>query len=144
MIGAAMLWVGWYGFNAGSALTADGAAGMAILVTHLSAAVASLVWVAIEWAKYGKPSVVGIVTGTVAGLATITPASGFVGPLGGVCLGLAGGFVCYVAVQSSGARAASTTRSTSSPCTASAASRARCSPASSPRPRSAASGLPRA
>ncbi len=99
VVGASMLWVGWFGFNAGSALTAGAAAGMAMLVTHLSAAVASIVWVGIEWKKYGKPSVVGLVTGTVAGLATITPASGYVGPLGGVCLGLAGGILCYAAVQ---------------------------------------------
>jgi Amt family ammonium transporter len=99
MVGASMLWVGWFGFNAGSALSAGDSAGMAMLVTHLSAAVASLVWVAIEWGKYGKPSVVGLVTGTIAGLATITPASGYVGPAGGVCLGLAGGVLCYLAVQ---------------------------------------------
>jgi Amt family ammonium transporter len=99
MVGASMLWVGWFGFNAGSALTAGAGAGMAMLVTHLSAAVASLVWMGIEWAKYGKPSVVGLVTGTIAGLATITPASGYVGPAGGICLGLAGGFLCYAAVQ---------------------------------------------
>jgi Amt family ammonium transporter len=99
MVGASMLWVGWFGFNAGSALAAGASAGMAMLVTHLSAAVASLVWMAIEWAKYGKPSVVGLVTGTIAGLATITPASGYVGPAGGVCLGLAGGVLCYAAVQ---------------------------------------------
>ncbi len=99
MIGAAMLWVGWFGFNAGSALAADGSAGMAMTVTHISAATASLVWVAIEWFKFGKPSLVGVVTGMVAGLATITPASGFVGPLGGLCLGLAGGVVCYFAVN---------------------------------------------
>jgi len=98
MIGAAMLWVGWYGFNGGSALAAGGGAGMAITVTHLSAATASLVWVVIEWSKFGKPSLVGIVTGTIAGLATITPASGFVGPIGGIGIGLAGGFVCYYAV----------------------------------------------
>ncbi|MDW3204985.1 MAG: ammonium transporter [Alphaproteobacteria bacterium] len=98
MIGAAMLWVGWFGFNAGSALSAGSGAGMAMLVTHLSAATASLVWVAIEWIKFGKPSLVGIVTGMVAGLATITPASGFVGPVGGFCIGLAGGLVCYYAV----------------------------------------------
>lgn len=98
MIGASMLWVGWFGFNAGSALAADGAAGMAMLVTHLSAATASLVWAGIEWVKHGKPSLVGIVTGMVAGLATITPGSGFVGPLGGVAFGLAAGFLCYVAV----------------------------------------------
>jgi Amt family ammonium transporter len=99
MVGASMLWVGWFGFNAGSALSAGANAGMAMLVTHLSAAVASLVWVAIEWGKYGKPSVVGLVTGTIAGLATITPASGYVGPAGGICLGLAGGVLCYLAVQ---------------------------------------------
>lgn len=98
MIGASMLWVGWFGFNAGSALAADGSAGMAMTVTHISAATASLVWVLIEWKKFGKPSVVGIVTGMVAGLATITPASGFVGPIGGLCIGLLGGFVCYWAV----------------------------------------------
>ena len=98
MTGAAMLWVGWFGFNAGSALAANGDAGMAMAVTHISAATASLVWMGIEWAKFGKPSLVGIITGMVAGLATITPASGFVGPLGGVCIGLAGGFICYWAV----------------------------------------------
>ncbi len=99
MTGAAMLWVGWYGFNAGSALTAGGGAGMAMTVTHISAATASLVWVAIEWKNFGRPSLVGIVTGMVAGLATITPASGFVGPIGGLCIGLAGGLVCYKAVN---------------------------------------------
>ncbi|RMF03478.1 MAG: ammonium transporter, partial [Alphaproteobacteria bacterium] len=99
MVGASMLWIGWFGFNAGSALAAGADAAMAMLVTHLSAAVASLVWVAIEWSKYGKPSLVGLVTGTIAGLATITPASGFVGPLGGICLGLAGGLLCYFAVD---------------------------------------------
>jgi len=98
MIGVAMLWVGWFGFNAGSALAADGGAGMAMAVTHISAATASLVWVLIEWVKFGRPSLVGIVTGMVAGLATITPASGFVGPIGGFCIGLLGGFVCYWAV----------------------------------------------
>ncbi len=99
MVGASMLWVGWFGFNAGSALAAGADAGMAMLVTHLSAATASLVWLAIEWKRFGKPSVVGIVTGTIAGLATITPASGFVGPVGGVILGLAGGILCYYAVD---------------------------------------------
>jgi len=89
MIGASMLWVGWFGFNAG----------MAMAVTHISAATASLVWVVIEWKKFGKPSLVGVVTGMVAGLATITPASGFVGPLGGFCIGLAGGVICYLAVD---------------------------------------------
>ena len=99
MVGAAMLWVGWFGFNAGSAIAAGSDAGMAMLTTHLSAATASLVWLAIEWKRFGKPSMVGLVTGTVAGLATVTPASGFVGPIGGVLLGLAGGLVCYVMVN---------------------------------------------
>jgi len=94
MTGAAMLWVGWFGFNAGSALAADGNAGMAMVVTHISAAAASLSWAAMEWMKFGKPSLVGIVTGTIAGLATITPASGFVGPVGALILGLAAGIVC--------------------------------------------------
>jgi Amt family ammonium transporter len=98
MVGASMLWVGWFGFNAGSALAAGASAGMAMLVTHLSAAMASLVWMVIEWVRFGKPSLVGFVTGTIAGLATITPASGYVGPAGGICLGLAGGLLCYCAV----------------------------------------------
>lgn len=99
MVGASLLWVGWFGFNAGSAVAADQNAGMAMLVTHLSAATASLVWLVIEKIKYGKPSLVGLVTGTIAGLATITPASGSVGPLGGVILGLTGGVICYFAVD---------------------------------------------
>jgi Amt family ammonium transporter len=99
MVGASMLWVGWFGFNAGSALAAGAGAAMAMLATHMSAAVASLVWMVIEWMKFGKPSLVGFVTGTIAGLATITPASGYVGPAGGVCLGLAGGVLCYLAVD---------------------------------------------
>ena len=99
MIGASMLWVGWFGFNGGSALAADGAAAMAVLVTHLSAAAASLVWAGIEWARHGKPSLVGIVTGMVAGLATITPGSGFVGPEGGLAFGIVAGFVCFWAVN---------------------------------------------
>lgn len=97
--GAGMLWVGWYGFNAGSALTADGSAGMAMLVTHIGAASGSLVWMLMEWIRFGKPSVLGIVTGMVAGLGTITPASGFVGPLGGLVIGLTAGFVCFFATQ---------------------------------------------
>jgi Amt family ammonium transporter len=99
MVGASMLWVGWFGFNAGSALTAGAGAGMAMLVTHLSAAVASLTWMVIEWMRFGKPSLVGFVTGTIAGLATITPASGYVGPAGGIVLGLAGGVLCYICVD---------------------------------------------
>ena len=97
--GASMLWVGWFGFNAGSALAADGNAGMAMLVTHISAAAGSLAWVTCEWIKHGKPSVLGIVTGMVAGLGTITPASGFVGPLGGLLIGISAGVVCYFATQ---------------------------------------------
>ena len=99
MIGASMLWVGWFGFNGGSALSAGSGAAMAILVTHISAAVASLVWMVIEWRKFGRPSVVGMVTGMVAGLATVTPASGFIGVPGGIILGLAGGYICYLAVD---------------------------------------------
>jgi Amt family ammonium transporter len=97
--GAGMLWVGWFGFNGGSALAADGAAGMAILVTHLSAAAGAIVWMSIEWVKYGKPSALGAVTGMVAGLGTITPASGFVGPAGGLLIGVSAGFVCFYATM---------------------------------------------
>jgi Amt family ammonium transporter len=99
MIGASMLWIGWFGFNGGSALAAGNSAGMALLVTHIAAATASLVWMGIEWFRFGRPSLVGIVTGMVAGLATVTPASGFVGVPGGLILGLAGGVACYVAVD---------------------------------------------
>lgn len=98
MVGASLLWVGWFGFNAGSAIKAGSDAGMAMLATHLAAATATLVWIAAEWLSFGKPSLVGAVTGTIAGLATITPASGYVGPAGAVALGLAGGLVCYGAV----------------------------------------------
>ena len=97
MTGAAMLWVGWFGFNAGSAAAADTSAGMAMLVTHLSAATASLVWMLVEWRSTGKPGLVGIVTGMVAGLATITPASGSVGPLGAIIIGASAGIICYYA-----------------------------------------------
>ncbi|MEH6549673.1 MAG: ammonium transporter [Pseudomonadales bacterium] len=95
--GAGMLWVGWFGFNAGSALAANGNAGMAMLVTHISAAAGSLVWMCLEWKKYGKPSMLGIVTGMVAGLGTITPASGYVGPGGALLIGCSAGFVCFYA-----------------------------------------------
>ncbi len=98
MIGAAMLWVGWFGFNAGSALLADVNAGMAMTATHLSAAAAGLVWAGLEWVRFGKPSMVGAVTGVVAGLATVTPASGFIGPAGGIILGALGASVCFFAV----------------------------------------------
>ena len=97
--GAGMLWVGWFGFNGGSALAANGDAGMAMLVTHISAAAGSLAWMMMEWTKHGKPSVLGIVTGMVAGLGTITPASGFVGPAGALVIGLSAGVICYYATQ---------------------------------------------
>jgi Amt family ammonium transporter len=99
MIGAAMLWIGWFGFNGGSALGANNSAGMAMLVTHISAATAALVWMIIEWIRFGKPSLIGVVTGMVAGLATITPASGYIGVPGGLILGLFGGILCYLAVD---------------------------------------------
>ena len=98
MIGTSMLWVGWFGFNGGSALAADGNAGMAITVTHISAATAALVWMIIEWIKHGKPTLVGIATGCIAGLATITPASGFVGPSGALIIGVLAALVCYYMV----------------------------------------------
>jgi Amt family ammonium transporter len=97
--GAGMLWVGWFGFNGGSALAANGDAGMAILVTHISAATGSLAWMMMEWIRHGKPSVLGIVTGMVAGLGTITPASGFVGPGGALVIGFSAGIICYYATQ---------------------------------------------
>src|SRR5919106_449830 len=97
--GACMLWVGWFGFNAGSALAADGAAGMAMLVTHIGAATGATTWIVCEWLRYGKPSVLGAVTGMVAGLGTITPASGFVGPLGALIIGGAAGVVCFFATS---------------------------------------------
>jgi ammonium transporter, Amt family len=95
--GAGMLWVGWFGFNGGSALAANGDAGMAILATHLSAASGAFVWMLIEWIKYKKASVLGLITGMVAGLGTITPASGFVGPIAAVIIGCSGGFICFYA-----------------------------------------------
>ena len=94
-----MLWVGWFGFNGGSALAADGNAGMAMTVTHISAATASLVWMIIEWGKHGKPTLVGTATGCIAGLATITPASGFVGPTGALVIGAMAAIICYYAVS---------------------------------------------
>ena len=95
--GAAMLWVGWFGFNAGSSWAADGLAGMAMLVTHISAAVGALTWMVIEWVRGGKPTIVGIATGMVAGLATITPAAGSVGPEGALLIGLMAGSICFYA-----------------------------------------------
>ncbi len=99
VLGAGMLWVGWFGFNGGSALAANGSAAMAILVTHLAAATGALSWMAMEWLRFGKPSLLGIVTGTVAGLGTITPASGFVGPEGAIVIGICAGVVCFSATQ---------------------------------------------
>jgi Amt family ammonium transporter len=99
MAGACMLWVGWFGFNAGSALSAGADAGMAMTVTHISAATATLVWIVIESVKFGKPSMVGAVTGAIAGLASITPASGYVGPGGALVIGLVGGAICYLMVM---------------------------------------------
>jgi len=99
VMGAGMLWVGWFGFNAGSALAANGSAGMAMLVTHVSAAAGALSWMMVETIRYGKPSVLGIVTGMVAGLGTITPASGFVGPGGALVIGLVAGVVCFFSTQ---------------------------------------------
>lgn len=95
--GAGMLWVGWFGFNGGSAVAANGDAGMAMLVTHISAACGALTWAVMEWIKYGKPSALGTVTGMVAGLGTITPASGFVGPMGALAIGFSAGVVCFFA-----------------------------------------------
>ena len=95
VIGASMLWVGWFGFNAGSALAADGTAGMAMLVTQISTGTAALAWMFVEWIKYKKPSVLGIVTGAVGGLVAITPASGSVGPMGALVIGLASGLICF-------------------------------------------------
>ncbi len=99
MTGAAMLWIGWFGFNGGSALTADAAAGSAILATHLAASAGALSWMTIEWARFGKPSSIGLVTGMVAGLATITPAAGVTGPMGAIALGAAAGGLCFTATR---------------------------------------------
>jgi Amt family ammonium transporter len=98
MVGAGMLWVGWFGFNAGSELAADGVAGMAMLVTQIATAAAALTWMFLEWANHGKPSALGLASGAVAGLVAITPASGFVGPMGAIAIGIASGFLCYLAV----------------------------------------------
>ena len=100
VVGASMLWVGWFGFNAGSQLAADGTAGMAMTVTHIATATAALAWMTTEWMIHGKPSVLGIATGAVAGLVAITPASGTVGPVGALAIGLASGVLCYWAASS--------------------------------------------
>ena len=131
--GAGMLWVGWFGFNAGSALAANGNAGMAMLATHMGASAGALAWMIAEWTRYGKPSMLGAATGMVAGLGTITPASGFVGPhgRGGHRPRRGHGVFLRHAVPQAQARR-STTRWTCRRCTASAACSARCSPACSP------------
>jgi Amt family ammonium transporter len=98
MVGAGMLWVGWFGFNAGSELAADGVAGMAMAVTQIATAAAALTWMFFEWASHGKPSALGLVSGAVAGLVAITPASGYVGPMGALVIGIASGALCYLAV----------------------------------------------
>jgi ammonium transporter, Amt family len=98
IVGAGMLWVGWFGFNAGSELAADGTAGMAMFVTQLATATAALTWMFAEWASHGKPSALGLVSGAVAGLVAITPASGFVGPIGAFAIGIAAGLLCYLSV----------------------------------------------
>lgn len=99
VIGAGLLWVGWFGFNGGSALAANGSAGMALLVTHVSASAGALTWMALEWRRFGKPSVLGVVTGMVAGLGTITPASGFVGPAAALVIGCSAGVICFFATH---------------------------------------------
>jgi len=98
MVGAAMLWVGWFGFNAGSELAADGVAGMAMAVTQVATAAGALTWMFAEWKSHGKPSALGLVSGAVAGLVAITPASGFVGPMGALAIGIASGLGCYISV----------------------------------------------
>ena len=98
MVGAGMLWVGWFGFNAGSELAADGVAGMAMAVTQIATAAAALTWMFLEWMSHGKPSALGLASGAVAGLVAITPASGFVGPMGALAIGFAAGLICYLAV----------------------------------------------
>jgi Amt family ammonium transporter len=96
LIGASMLWVGWFGFNAGSAVAANGTAGMAMAVTQIATAAAALGWMFVEWLQHGKPSVLGIASGAVAGLVAITPASGFVGPMGALAIGAAAGVLCFL------------------------------------------------
>ncbi|MCE2542249.1 MAG: ammonium transporter [Acidobacteria bacterium] len=100
VVGASMLWVGWFGFNAGSQLAADGVAGMAMAVTHICTATAAFTWMVVEWVRHGKPSVLGIATGAVAGLVAITPASGTVGPIGAIAIGVASGVLCFFAASS--------------------------------------------
>jgi Amt family ammonium transporter len=137
-IGASLLWVGWFGFNAGSAVTAGMQAGMAMTVTQIATAVAGFTWMLVEWIARGKPTVIGICSGAVAGLVAITPASGFVGPAGSIAIGVAAGILCYGASPASSACSVRMTRSTASVCMVSAVSSARCSPACSPSTSTAA------
>ena len=99
VVGASMLWVGWFGFNAGSQLAADGVAGMAMAVTHVCTATAAFTWMTVEWVRHGKPSALGIATGAVAGLVAITPASGTVGPIGAILIGIVSGILCFLAAS---------------------------------------------
>ena len=124
VIGASLLWVGWFGFNAGSASAANGSAGMAMAVTQFAAAAAALAWMFAEWVSRGKPSVLGVISGAVAGLVAITPASGFVNSAGALVIGIAAGLLCYWAPPASSSRCATTIRSTPSASMASAASSA--------------------
>ena len=140
-IGASLLWVGWFGFNAGSAVTAGMQAGMAMTVTQIATATAGLTWMFVEWMLRGKPTVVGICSGAVAGLVAITPASGFVGPAGSLAIGVAAGVLCYLGATSLKSASAMTTRWIASASTPSAAPPVRSSPASS---RSANTAAPRA
>ncbi len=138
VIGTGLLWVGWFGFNGGSALAANSRAVLAITATHLAACAGALTWGGIEWLTRRKPSVLGMISGAVAGLGTITPASGYVEPWHGIVIGIVAGLVCYWACTWLKHRFATTIRSTCSASTASAASPARCWPAYSRPPRSAA------
>ena len=134
VIGAGLLWVGWFGFNAGSELAADGLAGLAFLTTNTATATAMLSWVAIEWLHRGKPTVLGAATAAVAGLVAITPGCAFVTPIGSIWIGFGAAVICYCRGHAAqAARWATTTRSTCSACTASAACGARSRPASSSR-----------
>ena len=124
LTGAGLLWVGWFGFNAGSALAANGLAVSAFVATHIGAAAAALGWMFAEWVALGKPTVLGAASGAVAGLVAITPASGYVGPISALIIGAGAGVVCFFAVRMK-SRLATTTRSTWSACMGSAASGAR-------------------
>ncbi len=143
LIGAALLWVGWFGFNAGSNLEANGTAALAMINTFVATAAAAVAWLFVEWAVKGKPSLLGMVSGAVAGLVAVTPAAGFAGPMGSIVLGLVAGVrLLRLLLDASRTRSATTTRSTSSASTASAASSAPSPPASWSTPISAAPASP--